>query len=135
MKTVITPGVAAALSLSPIDSITVNGINNVSQASIVIISVNLPNRIRVDSIYAAVCDMRQGIDLLIGMDIIKKGDLAIANGSEKTLFSFAVPPLQNKMNYPALKGGVSDFSLKNLSLDRKLSIPRGFIPRNIYVVC
>jgi phosphoribosylanthranilate isomerase len=35
------------------------------------------------------------------------------------------------VNYPALKGGVSDFSLKNLSLDRKLSIPRGFIPRNI----
>ena len=35
------------------------------------------------------------------------------------------------MNYPALKGGVSDFSSKNLSLDRKLSILRGFIPRNL----
>ena len=102
MKTVITPGAAAALSLSPVDSITVNGITNVSQASIVIISVILPNRIRIDNIYAAVCDMRQGIDLLIGMDIIKKGDLVIANGSEKTLFSFAVPPLQNKINLAAI---------------------------------
>jgi hypothetical protein len=35
------------------------------------------------------------------------------------------------MNYLALKDEVSDFSLKNLSLDRKLSILRGFIPRNI----
>jgi hypothetical protein len=35
------------------------------------------------------------------------------------------------MNYLALKGEVSDFSKKNLSLDRKLSILRGFIPRNL----
>jgi hypothetical protein len=35
------------------------------------------------------------------------------------------------MNYLALKGEVSDFSLKNLSLDRRLSILRGFIPRNL----
>jgi hypothetical protein len=32
------------------------------------------------------------------------------------------------MNYPALKGGASDFSLKNLSLERKLLIVCGFIP-------
>jgi hypothetical protein len=37
------------------------------------------------------------------------------------------------MNYLALKGEVSDFSSKNLSLDRKLSILRGFIPRNLCV--
>jgi hypothetical protein len=37
------------------------------------------------------------------------------------------------MNYLALKGEVSDFSLKNLSLDRKLSILRGFIPRNLCI--
>lgn len=98
MKTVITPGVVKALSLSPVDSIIVNGINNVTQAAIVIISVLLPNHIKADNIYAAVCDMRQGIDLLIGMDIIKKGDLVIANGNETTLFSFALPPFQNKIN-------------------------------------
>jgi hypothetical protein len=47
------------------------------------------------------------------------------------------------MNYPALKGGVSDFSLKNLLLDRKLRTfgprtkgqtkPRGFIPRHLCI--
>jgi DNA repair photolyase len=36
------------------------------------------------------------------------------------------------MNYLALKGEVSDFSSKNLSLDRKLSILCGFIPRNLW---
>jgi hypothetical protein len=37
------------------------------------------------------------------------------------------------MNYLALEGEVSDFSSKNLSLDRKLSILRGFIPRNLCI--
>jgi hypothetical protein len=42
------------------------------------------------------------------------------------------------MNYLALKGEVSDFSSKNLSLDRKLrtrgpTILRGFIPRNLCI--
>ena len=30
--------------------------------------------------------------MLIGMDIIKFGDLAISNKNNKTIFSFAIPP-------------------------------------------
>jgi hypothetical protein len=37
------------------------------------------------------------------------------------------------MNYLALQGEVPDFSLKNLSLDRELSILRGFIPCNLFI--
>jgi hypothetical protein len=33
----------------------------------------------------------------------------------------------------APKGGASDFSWKNLSLDRKLAMPRGFMPRDLGV--
>lgn len=33
----------------------------------------------------------QGIDVLIGMDIISKGDFAISNYDEKTQFSFRLP--------------------------------------------
>jgi hypothetical protein len=32
------------------------------------------------------------------MDIIKLGDFMIANGRDKTLFSFAAPPLPMKIN-------------------------------------
>jgi hypothetical protein len=35
------------------------------------------------------------------------------------------------MNYLALKNEVSDFSSKNLSLERKLLILRGLIPRQL----
>jgi hypothetical protein len=35
------------------------------------------------------------------------------------------------MNYPALNGGMSDFSLKNLTLERKLLVLCGSIPRHL----
>jgi hypothetical protein len=43
-----------------------------------------------------VCDLIGEIDLLIGMDIILLGDFSISNCGGKTLFSFAIPPFENK---------------------------------------
>ena len=37
----------------------------------------------------------QGIDVLIGMDIISKGDFAISNYNKKTQFSFRLPSQQD----------------------------------------
>ena len=37
----------------------------------------------------------QGIDILIGMDIISKGDFAISNYNGKTQFSFRLPSQQD----------------------------------------
>ena len=42
----------------------------------------------------------QGIDVLIGMDIISKGDFAISNYNGKTQFSFRIPS-QNDVDYKA----------------------------------
>lgn len=39
-----------------------------------------------------------GADLLIGMDNICRGDLSISNGARKTMFTFAVPPFENKVD-------------------------------------
>jgi hypothetical protein len=36
--------------------------------------------------------------MVIGMDIIKKGDFAISNAENKTLFSFVIPPFPDKIN-------------------------------------
>lgn len=40
----------------------------------------------------------QGIDVLIGMDVISKGDFAISNYNGKTQFSFRIPS-QNDVDY------------------------------------
>ena len=39
-----------------------------------------------------------GADLLIGMDVISRGDFAISNGAGKTLFPFAIPPFKDKVD-------------------------------------
>jgi hypothetical protein len=71
-------------------------VNNTSIADVVKISVRLPNKVLVDDINATVCDLTPGIDMLIGMDIILSGDFAISNAGGRTLFTFAIPPFENK---------------------------------------
>jgi hypothetical protein len=99
MRSVITPEVVKSLNQPYVDFITVTGVNNVSRAPVVVVSVILPNSIRITGLKAVVCDMRQGIDMLIGMDIISMGDLAISNGGDKTFFSFAIPPFPGRIDF------------------------------------
>jgi hypothetical protein len=85
-----------ALNLTPFNRVRVYGVNNISIADVVKISVGLPNEVLVDEINVTVCDLTPGIDMLIGMDIIVSGDFAISNAGGQSLFTFAIPPFENK---------------------------------------
>ena len=65
-------------------------------ANVVQVSIGLPNKVMVQEAAVTVCDLTGEIELLIGMDIILLGDFSISNGEGKTLFSFAIPPFENK---------------------------------------
>ena len=97
-KSAITPNVAEKLNLKAINRVKVNGVNSVSYANIVKISVMLPNLYIVDNVNASACNLIKGVDLLIGMDIIMMGDFSISNGGGETLFSFVMPSFENKIN-------------------------------------
>jgi predicted aspartyl protease len=97
--TVITPKVSQELKLVPIDRIRVAGVNSISIADVVEVSIGLPNKVMVEDVNVMVCDLKQDIDLLIGMDIILLGDFSVSNGGGKTLFSFAIPPFENKTDH------------------------------------
>jgi len=97
-RSAVTHSLANRLSLKAINRVKVNGVNSVSYANIVKFSIMLPNFQIVDDVNAPVCDLIAGIDLLLGMDIIMMGDFCISNGGGKTLFSFAVPPFENRTN-------------------------------------
>lgn len=56
-----------------------------------IIDLGLPNNVNINGIPATEFQAVEGSDLLIGMDIIRLGDLAISNYNGKTAFSFRVP--------------------------------------------
>lgn len=56
----------------------------------------MPNNVSIKGVRGSVCTIGGDADILIGMDIIKFGDFAISNGEGQTLFSFAIPPFENK---------------------------------------
>jgi hypothetical protein len=96
MLSAITPEIAHRLNLVPFNRVKVNGINNISMADMVKVSIRLPNLAMVNNISVSVCNLVKDVDLLIGMDIIQLGDFSISNGAGKTLFTFAMPPFEDK---------------------------------------
>ena len=112
MGSAITPAVAQSLNLIPINRVKVNGINNISMADVAKVSIGLPNLVMVKEVNVMVCNLVKDIDLLIGMDVILLGDFAISNSEGKTLFSFAIPPFENK----------TDFYEKALAVNRRNKI-------------
>ena len=99
MLSAITPETAQSLNLVPFNRVKVNGINNTSMADMVKVSIKLPNLVDVKNTNVTVCNLVKDVDLLIGMDIIQLGDFSISNGENRTLFTFAMPPFENKTDH------------------------------------
>ncbi|WP_461256329.1 retropepsin-like aspartic protease [Treponema sp. R80B11-R83G3] len=95
----ITPNLAQKMNLIPINRVKVTGVNNTSIVDVAKVSIGLPNRVMVDEVNVMICNLNQGFDLIIGMDIILLGDFSISNGGGKTLFSFAIPPFEKKTDH------------------------------------
>ena len=95
--TAITPKVLKELSLTIVDTTTIVGVNSKTEdIQVAFFNLLLPLNIEIKNVRGAVCIIGGDTDILIGMDIIKFGDFAISNGGGQTLFSFAIPPFENK---------------------------------------
>jgi predicted aspartyl protease len=96
MLSAVTPEIAKKLDLVSTNRIKVNGIGSYCIADIVRVSIRLPNLVEVKNARISVLNLVKDVDMLIGMDIIQLGDFSISNGAGKTLFTFAMPPLEDK---------------------------------------
>ena len=68
----------------------------------------LPNNVEVPDLKLTAADLdEQGIGLLVGMDIINRGDFAVSNFKGQTVFSFRIPSEQ-KTSY------VKDIRINNI---------------------
>lgn len=57
-----------------------------------LIDVMLPNKVSITDLVVADSEIgEQNIGLLIGMDVIKRGDFAVSHFNNKTTFTFCVP--------------------------------------------
>ena len=97
-QTVITHRIMSHLNLTPIATEIVYGINSQQMVDVVAISIKLPNGLLIPDIRVFVCDIPSPIDMLIGMDVIQRGDFHISNTGGRTLFSFVIPSLPEQLN-------------------------------------
>jgi hypothetical protein len=104
---VITPTAAQKLGVLPVDRMEVTGVNNISEVDVVEVSVLLPGNILIQNLRVPVCTIDEHTDMLIGMDIITRGDFVICNAANQTQFSFAVPPFSEKIDFVMKHANVS----------------------------
>ena len=94
-SSVITPNVVESLGLSPISAAMVNSVGGKSISDVHLVGILLPNDVGFSDIQTTVGTIGDGIDLLIGMDIISRGDFAVTNKDGKTHFSFRFPSIEH----------------------------------------
>lgn len=94
-NTVISKNIVDQLNLIPIGKMSIRTPSGTDVVNTYLVNIILPNKVIVNNV--TVCDSKigdQGIDLLIGMDIITLGDFAVSNYDNKTVFSFRMPSVK-----------------------------------------
>lgn len=87
VSTMITPYIAKELELNCISLTTISSITDINvQANMYMVYLYLPNDIKIDTFATEAKPV--DCDLLIGMDIISRGNFIIDNSSGKTVFTF-----------------------------------------------
>lgn len=87
----ISQRIADELQLQPLQIIKVYSATNEVLAITYYVGLLLPNHFTTKVIAAGVPRMSDDVDIVIGMDVISKGDFAVTNVNRKTSFSFRIP--------------------------------------------
>lgn len=90
--TCISKELANKLKLIPTGLVNVHTPSGIGTMNKYMINLVLNNEVRFVNLSAMDSEIgKQGIDVLIGMDIISNGDFAVSNYDGKTYFSFRLP--------------------------------------------
>ena len=92
-QTAITKKVAADCGLKPTGMCKVSTASGEVDTCTYFVSLYLPNRVCLPQVRATEAILR-GADVLIGMDVITRGDFVITNHQGKTNVSFRMPSLE-----------------------------------------
>ncbi|MBO6572122.1 MAG: SEC-C domain-containing protein [Balneola sp.] len=91
--TVISKKVAEELNLKPVGKNKVYHADGNSVKNVYLINLVLPNNVGFKLVKVTEGDLN-GFDVLIGMNVINKGDFSITNVGGKTTFSFRIPSIE-----------------------------------------
>ena len=94
-NTCISKKVADQCGLIPTGQAKSNTANGECIVNTYLIDIILPNNVGIRQVPATEFTAVEGADLLIGMDIIKMGDLSVSNYENSTMFSFRIPSIKH----------------------------------------
>ena len=95
----ISQGLAQFLNLSPVDMCRVHGVSGVHTSRVFVVDILLPSNFVVKNLRVSEFLDNGNFELLIGMDVITLGDLAISNKDGNTMVSFRTPPSDNPIDF------------------------------------
>lgn len=92
---VITPSCAKSLNLKPISMAQTHHAGGISLSNVYLVTIILPNGVRIENVRVTECSEQAGnFGIIIGMDIITRGDFSITNCKGKSVFSFNIPSIR-----------------------------------------
>jgi hypothetical protein len=87
----ISQRLAQYLALTRIDSWNLTSVHDSKASNVYLLDIVLPDKISIANVPAVEIEAIGQYDIIIGMNIITLGDLAITNDSGKTVMSFRLP--------------------------------------------
>lgn len=92
--TSITHSLAQAMNLDEIGEVEICGVTGNAVCKKYLVSLHLPNKVVIPELEVSDCEGNIGCDVLIGMDVITRGDFAICNWNGNTTFTFRMPSVE-----------------------------------------
>jgi hypothetical protein len=90
-NSVITQKIIDVCQLKPIGMSRVNTANGPVDCPVFLVNLMLPSNVGIHHLRVTRGQISDDIDMLIGMDVITKGDFVITNFNGNTVFSFRIP--------------------------------------------
>ena len=109
-NTAISEKIVEKLQLPTISMSRVNTANGYIDATQHVIDLFLPNKVVIKGLHVTSAKLADPVQILIGMDVISKGDFSVSNFNNKTTVSFRIPSL-GETDYVSLIN--SQFPFKN----------------------
>jgi predicted aspartyl protease len=107
-NTAISNTLAASLKLSIVDQCSVKAAGGTHRSNIYLIDVLLRDMIKFTNIRATeFVKTDDQFDIILGMDVLMLGDLALTNHNHQTFLSFKVPPGAEHIDFVAEIDGLS----------------------------
>lgn len=92
-KSVITPSVAKDLGVVAVNKTTMISAHGSAECNVYLVNLYLPNKVALPGVLVCECADTAHFGVIIGMDVICRGDFSITNVNGKTSVSFRIPSI------------------------------------------